>query len=148
MIKERWTRLNKNHTTDLNCQAVTEDGVADCEQDVEWEFLYHVRSFFKDERDYVPIFYCNEHKKDRSADPKWWSLRRQLPGIMLQHRDFLAKAFRTVQPKCPTCTSLSELMKSEQTNEVFLPAQRIHLTILQANRQLEHWGRQHRQGTG
>ena len=145
MLRERWSLLLKQYTTHLHCQAVTPSGVADCEQDVEWEFPYQVHPRIQDEHDYIPISYCDEHKKDRCADPKWRSLRRQLPGRLLRDRDFLAKAFRSVQPECHTCTSLSALINRELTNDLFTPAQQDHLARLQANRLLEHWDRAHKQ---
>ena len=137
-MKERWTKLKKEQATDLHCQAVNRVGVADCPEPVEWEFLYHVRPFLQDDSDYVPIFYCAKCKEDRSAAPKWWSLRPRLPGTILRQRDYLAKALNTAQPKCLTCTSLSRMIVSELDNHLFTPAQQDQLALLQAEKLLRH----------
>ena len=135
---DRWTLLDLRHTADLYCQAVDEEGFISCPNPVEWEFEFDPTPLIPHDSP-TPIHYCTVHMRERSSDPKWWSLRFYQPSILLLNKDCLAKAYRSVQPECHTCTSLTEQMMGQLADNIFPAAHRRQHALITAKNQLDHY---------
>lgn len=135
----RWQQLNPEHTQDLYCEAITEDNSVNCPNTVEWQFQFLEPPYRVADIKVEYLFYCEKHKEERFKDPKWWSLRRPaVPTIYSQSRDYLAKALRSVQPGCHTCTLLKKSMMKILNSPLYTGAYQYDLACKKAQRLLEH----------